>query len=89
MPLTYDDIPGSWGIYSAEWPSLQCTNKIEADRAFVACTKESVIPYGSYVLVGTSLRVETNEMLQKLIKHLKQSPMKTAEEVINNQKRLV
>lgn len=82
MPLEYDDILGSWGVYSKDWPALHCKNKEEADRAFVACTKEHVVPYGSYVQCGLTLRVKIPEYLQKLKAHLEASPLKTATEVI-------
>ena len=82
MPLTYDDIPGSWGVYSRDWPALEFGTKDEADRAFVACSLENVVPYGSYVKVGNSIRVENEVYKSKLAIHLIESPLKTADAVI-------
>ena len=83
MPLQYDDIPGSWGVYSKAWPSVQFYTKEEADRAFVACTKEHVVPYGSYVVDHWIIRVETEELLVKLKQHLAATTYRTAREVID------
>lgn len=82
MSLTYDDIPGSWGIYSQNWPKLRCGNKHEADRAFVACTKENLVPYGSYVLMGNDLRVENEQLLEKLIDGIATSPFQSYHKVM-------
>lgn len=82
MPLIYDDIPGSWGTYSRGWPALRCANEAEANRAFVACSKENAVPYGSYVLVGNDLRVETEELLDQLIDHIATSPFETYHDVM-------
>lgn len=83
MPLNYDDIPGSWGVYSREWPALEFGTKDEADRAFVACSIENIVPYGSYVKVGNSIRVETESFKSQLAIHLIQSPLKTADAVVS------
>ena len=77
MPLAYDDIDGSWGIYSKAWPRLTCGNEDEARRAFIACTKGELVPYGSYVLCDLELRVERQEYLEKLTTYLDESPHKT------------
>lgn len=74
MPLTYDDIPGSWGLYSKDWPKLSFKTKAEVDRAYKACVKAHVVPYGSYVLVGNDLRVETEEFKGKLAIYLIENP---------------
>jgi hypothetical protein len=70
MPLTYDDIPGSWGVYSRGWP------EIKGDVAFdmyVFANCYISIPYGSYVLMSqrgkygdkeTCLRVEYEHLAQ-------------------------
>lgn len=86
MSLEYDDIPGSWGTYSEGWPGMVCKDQQEADRAFVACSREKVVPYGSYVMVGLTLRVESDEYLPKLKAHLAASPFKTANEVLDNER---
>lgn len=70
MPLTYDDIPGSWGVYSQGWPSTY----EHAHAKYVFANKSHVIPYGSYVLMDSDtdrpyLRVETTELLGKLNEH--------------------
>ena len=77
--LTYDDVPGSWGVYSKGWPSLVCISEEDAERASIACTKGKVVPYGSYVKVGNQLRVETPQLLEELITYLRESPFKTYE----------
>jgi hypothetical protein len=57
MPLAYDDIPGSWGVYSKNWPYIH-DPKGEVRRLVVT---GNIIPYGSYVTVGDHLRLETQE----------------------------
>lgn len=83
MPLSYDDIPGSWGVYSKDWPSIKFQDKTSADRAYVACTKEHVVPYGSYVLMDNELRVETETYKQALKEHLANPVIKTYKEVLD------
>jgi len=61
MPLTYDDIPGSWGPQSVGWPSTPYTM-----GKWLLCTKAKVVPYGSYVHVGDVIRVETDEYRRRL-----------------------
>lgn len=82
MPLQYDDIPGSWGTYSRNWPYYQCCDEAHAWRVYVACTKEKVLPYGSYVLTGLHLRVETPEMLEKLQRHMFATKVHDYKEII-------
>lgn len=82
MPLSYDDNPGSWGTYSVSWPKIIFNTEREVDRAFVACSREDVVPYGSYVKVGLEIRLETEKMKRKLLKHLDKSPYTTAEQVL-------
>ena len=70
MPLQYDDIDGSWGHYSKDWPSTH----EHAHAKWVFANKTAIIPYGSYVLMDNHcednkrpcLRVETQELLNKL-----------------------
>jgi len=85
MPIKYDnDEPGgSWGVHSRHWPRVQFYTKDEAERAFVACTKENVVPYGSYVMDHWIIRVETEDLLIKLKQHLEATTYKTAREVID------
>jgi hypothetical protein len=65
----------------------------EANRAFIACTKARIVPYGSYVLNDDTryprqwkngkptieLRVENTAWLEALIEYLEASPYKTYE----------
>lgn len=81
MPLQYDDIPGSWGVYSSDWPSLRFRTEDGANRAFIACSKGRIVPYGSYVQVDFELRVETPEMKAALKKYLDESPYRTYPEL--------
>ena len=77
MPLTYDDIPGSWGIYSKDWPKIKIPQNLidKIDKAkyyypYHVVVYDAVIalkiPYGSYVVVDGFLRVETQEYYKKL-----------------------
>lgn len=62
MPLAYDDIPGSWAIYSKDWIAIHDpTGDI---RQLVI--KANLVPYGSYVTVGEVLRVETIEQAERV-----------------------
>lgn len=79
MPLIYDDEPGSWGRQSEGWPTLYCADENEVRRAYIACTKGNVVPYGSYVCVGFELRVATPEQLEALLVYLRESAFKTYE----------
>jgi hypothetical protein len=83
MPLKYDDIPGSWGVYSRGWPSLNFASDDDMWRAYIACSKAKIVPYGSYVLMDKQreLRVETEEMKSKLAVYLAESPHKTYAEL--------
>lgn len=81
MPLTYDDVPGSWGVYSEGWPSISFSTEDKANRAFIACTKAKVVPYGSYVMMDNSIRLETKKHKEALAKYLEESPHKTFEEL--------
>lgn len=70
MPLTYDEIDGSWGHLSEGWPYLRFDTEGQARRAFIACSKGRAVPYGSYVLVDLDLRVETQAQLENLRSYL-------------------
>jgi hypothetical protein len=83
MPLQYDDVPGSWGHQAKHWPTYICRDAEHAQRVFVACSKENVVPYGSYVLDGLGLRVESPAMYDKLELHMRRTGYKTAQEVID------
>lgn len=50
MPLAYDDEPGSWGRMSEGWPETPYT-----PGKLLLCTKAGIVPYGSYVVVGSKL----------------------------------
>lgn len=81
MPLQYDDVPGSWDTFSKHWPYIKCSTEEQALRAYVACSLEGIVPYGSYVQVGLELRIETTELCNKLRKHLDSTLLKTTEDV--------
>lgn len=83
MPLQYDDVPGSWGKYSENWPSLEIPPKLveEAKKtnphypvhtAHVKLCREAEVPYGRYVTVEGKLRVETENYLQAVKKRIKE-----------------
>jgi hypothetical protein len=65
MPLSkYDpslDYDGSWGDASEGWPQLSFKTLEEATKAYVTAHRVCKVPYGSYVLVGNDLRLETEE----------------------------
>lgn len=58
MALAYDDIPGSWGLHSQNWPMIRTTRE-NARMAHAFCVKCPDIPYGSYVLMDNEIRLET------------------------------
>ena len=66
MPLSQSDpgldYDGSWGDASVGWPSISFQTEEEARRAYVTAWREAKVPYGSYVLVGHVLRLETEEL---------------------------
>jgi hypothetical protein len=70
MPLSQNDpslnYGGSWGDASKNWPSIAFSTEEEAERAYVVAWRDAKVPYGSYVLVGKTLRLET-EALKKLV----------------------
>ena len=82
MPLQYDDVPGSWGKYSENWPSLVIPLELveEARKtnphypvhvAHVKLCREARVPYGCSVTVEGRLRVETEEYLQAVKRRIK------------------
>ena len=60
MPLSCDCFPGCWRGHSAHWPIIEDRVKEKYKCAFEA------LPYGTYVLVGDTLRVETQAQIDKL-----------------------
>jgi hypothetical protein len=62
MPLQYDDEPGSWGRMSEGWPDITT----DARAKYVFLNKSKLFPYGSWVIVGDVLRVESEEMRKTL-----------------------
>jgi hypothetical protein len=73
-PLSQDDpaldYDGSWGDASKDWPAISFRNEKEAETAYVHAWKDAKVPYGSYVLVGKELRLETLELLHRVEKFL-------------------
>jgi hypothetical protein len=70
MPLSQNDpsldYDGSWGDASEGWPVISFATEEEANKAYVVAWRDAKVPYGSYVLVGRDLRLETLE-LKKLV----------------------
>ena len=78
MPLTCDCYDGCWGDHSANWMCVEVPrSRIEAARlvnprypesvAATALCKEAGVPYGSYVVDGRVLSVETPNLMQLVI----------------------
>lgn len=71
MPLSQNDpaldYDGSWGDASVNWPSIQFSNEETAKKAYVIAWRDVKIPYGCYVLVGSTLRLETEEQKKALV----------------------
>lgn len=65
MPLVYDDEPGSWAGMSEGWPTIYCLDYEDGKRYHAMCVKLN-FPYGSYVLVGDKMRLETYELKNEL-----------------------
>lgn len=68
MPLTYDEIPGSWADLSQDWHKVHFASKAFTDCAYQYCVKK--VPYGSYVHMQDHIRVETEDQKSKLIDYL-------------------
>lgn len=66
-----DDYPGCWGDASKDWPYIQFPTKEAAEEAYELCVKENVVPYGSYVLLGNHLRLETMQQVAAMHRALK------------------
>lgn len=70
MPLSQDDpnldYDGSWADASKGWPSISFPTEVDAQDAYVVAWKVAKVPYGSYVLVGKELRLETHELKMRV-----------------------
>lgn len=63
MPLNQRDHGDeNWWTLSEGWPET----REYANSKWVFANKSKIIPYGSYVIYGDILRVETQELLNKL-----------------------
>lgn len=71
MPLNCYCYPGCWEGHSATWHVLAMGTEEEADAAFVASWKNCMVPYGSYVRAGLSLRFESLADLNRVQDYLK------------------
>lgn len=74
MPLSQDDpnldYDGSWDDASKDWPSISFSTETKAMRAYVAAWRDVKVPYGSYVIVGKELRLETPALKKRVEAHL-------------------
>jgi hypothetical protein len=70
MPLSQSDpsldYDGSWDDASKNWPFISFSTEEEANQAYVVAWREAKVPYGSYVLVGKVLRIETEELKKRV-----------------------
>lgn len=75
MPLSKDDpaldYDGSWGDASVGWPCIEFATKDDAQAAYVKAWRDVKVPYGSYVLVGNILRLETEEWRTRVVDFLR------------------
>lgn len=80
MPLEYDDEPGSWGRMSEGWPS---TSERAMDKyVFLNKLTHPPVPYGSYVIVGKTLRVENKRLLNNLERTFKAAGEPTQKQIM-------
>jgi hypothetical protein len=74
MPLSQHDpsldYGGSWGVASRGWPTISFSTEEQANRAYVIAWRDAKVPYGSYVLVGTDLRLETQAQKEAVLLRL-------------------
>src|SRR5690606_6178902 len=63
MPCVYDDVPGSWARQSEGWPEIHDPDQ----KARMLVIQNKLVPYGSYVTVGVSLRLEKQEYVEKVL----------------------
>lgn len=60
MPLNCDCYPGCWGDHSEGWSEIADPQ----DKFRIRAVKS--LPYGTYVTVKGKLRVETQELLERI-----------------------
>jgi hypothetical protein len=71
MPLTCRLLRfGCWGDHSANWPVIKLKDPEAIRKLSGSCSRKAgeVLPYGTYVLMDDRLRVETSELLIKLMR---------------------
>ncbi len=82
MPLSQSDpsldYDGSWGDASKNWPSISFSTEEEARQAYVTAWRDVKVPYGSYVLVGKVLRLETENLKELVELHLRNNRPESA-----------
>lgn len=86
MPLSQNDpnldYDGSWGDASVGWPSISFLTEEDARQASIAAWRDAKVPYGSSVLVDKELRLETEELKDRVQAVLKDTPSDAAFQVI-------
>ena len=81
MPLGCDCYGGCWGDHSKDWPSIALSEKSLAEARKInsrypesvaggAIAKRANLPYGSYVIMSGSLRVETPELMSLVLEQI-------------------
>jgi len=80
MPLSQSDpaldYGGSWGDASKGWPEMLFQSREHAEYAHYVSHKFAKVPYGSYVLVDRTLRLEKTEYVEKVRSALRKRPYK-------------
>lgn len=75
MPLSQSDpsldYGGSWGDASSGWPKLKFKDAEAAKFAHYLAWKVAKVPYGSYVLVDSELRLENQAYVDAVRRVLK------------------
>lgn len=78
MPLRQDDpsldYGGSWADASQGWPELELPSRAHAEYAHYVAWRFAKVPYGSYVLVDSVLRLETRQYVKQVREALKKHP---------------
>ena len=64
MPLKCDCYPGCWAEHSENWSRLGDAPWI-AETFFVVARRH--LPYGTYVCMGDHIRLETEEIKERLL----------------------
>jgi hypothetical protein len=59
MPLSCDCYGGCWGDHSEGWPAITGRDREILNQAYRACWEQFGFSRGTFVLVGTELRLET------------------------------